>query len=234
MRLRGFGPRAKRLRQDGGEGGLHELAPGEHVERSSAPTGRSERETLGNAYGGAEARRPMTMRQLTDRERVERFMGALGTAVKGPGRVYFTGGVSAVLFGWRGTTVDIDLAGEPEPAGFFEAIAPLKVQLDVNLELARPSDFIPELPGWRERSPFIARHGPVDFYHYDFYSQALAKIERDHERDRTDVRMMLEHALIKPSRLLELFKSIEPLLPRYPAIDIAPFAQRVRTVAVTP
>ena len=38
---------------------------------------------------------------------------------------------------------------------------------------------LPSLPGWRERSLFIDRHGRLDFYHYDPYSQALAKLERD-------------------------------------------------------
>lgn len=42
----------------------------------------------------------------------------------------------------------------------------------------RRDDFIPSLPGWRDRSVFIARHGAVDFYHYDCSAQALAKVER--------------------------------------------------------
>ena len=62
----------------------------------------------------------------------------------------------------------------------FEAIALLQDELDLNVELTVPDQFVPPLPGWRERSPFIARYGEVDFYHYDFYGQALAKIERSH------------------------------------------------------
>ena len=47
------------------------------------------------------------------------------------------------------------------------------------MDLAAPDDFIPALPDWRERSVFIARHGTVEFFHYDFYAQALAKVARD-------------------------------------------------------
>lgn len=49
------------------------------------------------------------MRPLADRPRVERFMEALGKAARSPARVYLTGGATAVLEGWRGSTVDVDL-----------------------------------------------------------------------------------------------------------------------------
>ena len=116
-------------------------------------------------------------------------------------------------------TVDVDLKADPEPSGFFEAIATLKDELSVNIELACPSDFIPELPNWRERSRFIARHGLIDFYHYDIYSQALSKLERGHSRDLTDVQAMLRADLVRRDLLLELFLDIEPKLIRYPSLD---------------
>lgn len=116
-------------------------------------------------------------------------------------------------------TVDVDMKADPEPAGFFEAIAMLKDQLAVNIELASPSDFIPELPNWRDRSLFIARHGLIDFYHYDPYSQALSKLERGHSRDLTDVGAMLQSGLIRRDLLFQQFLQIEPLLIRYPALD---------------
>ncbi len=40
-------------------------------------------------------------------------MHKLGTSVTSEGRVYFTGGVSAVLLGWRDMTLDVDLK-DPE------------------------------------------------------------------------------------------------------------------------
>ncbi len=167
------------------------------------------------------------MRPPIDIERLSGFMSSMGKRVKGPGRIYLTGGATALLHGWREMTVDIDLKADPEPPGFFEAIALLKDELAVNVELASPSDFIPELPGWRERSPWIVRYGSVDFNHYDPYSQALSKIERGHTRDLTDVAAMLQIGLISRERLLQFFDGIEPLLIRYPAIDPESFRRSV-------
>lgn len=163
------------------------------------------------------------MRSESDKHRVEAFMVALGAQVGGPGRVYLTGGATAVLHGWRSTTIDVDLKADPEPSGLFEAIARLKDELDVNVELASPDDFIPAVPGWRERSLFIARHGPVDFFHYDPYGQALSKLQRRHDRDLIDVQSLLERGLIRVEKMRELFALIEPELIRYPAIDPASF-----------
>lgn len=146
-------------------------------------------------------------------------MAAMGCKVKSSGRIYLTGGATALLHGWRPMTVDVDLKADPEPGGFFEAIAVLKDELAINIELACPSDFIPELPNWRERSIYIARHGLIDFYHYDPYSQALSKLERGHSRDLTDVNAMLHAGLIRRDFLFQQFLRIEPLILRYPALD---------------
>jgi hypothetical protein len=54
------------------------------------------------------------MRELVDAERIARLMDALGRAAKEEGRVYFTGGATAVLIGWRTSTVDVDLKLLPE------------------------------------------------------------------------------------------------------------------------
>ena len=155
-------------------------------------------------------------------------MAELGRAARGPGRVYLTGGGSALLQGWRQSTVDIDIRLDPEPLGAFEAIRDLKERLRVNVELASPQDFVPELPGWRARSSFVARFGLVDFFHYDFYAQALAKLERGHERDLGDVEEMVRRRLVLPERLLELLDAVAPDLLRYPSIDADRFVARVR------
>ena len=57
-------------------------------------------------------------------------MEALGQRVKGPGTIYLTGGATALLFGWRAKTIDVDIKADPEPRGLFEAIAELKESLD--------------------------------------------------------------------------------------------------------
>ena len=97
------------------------------------------------------------MRALVSRERIELLMRRIGRAASGPGRVYFTGGASAVLVGWRETTVDVDVRLDPEPPRLLMEVPAIKEELALNLELASPADFIPELPGWRERSRFIHR-----------------------------------------------------------------------------
>lgn len=167
------------------------------------------------------------MRGETNRQKLEAFFQAFGNCVSGEGRVYLTGGATAVLHGWRSMTIDVDIKGDPEPAGFFEAIAVLKDELDINIELASPDLFIPALPKWRERSLFIGRHGRIDFFHYDPYSQALAKLERGHPRDLADVSALLEIGLIDKGPLLDYFSAVEKDLIRYPAVDPATFRHSV-------
>ena len=167
------------------------------------------------------------MRAETDLAKLKAFMIALGKRVPGAGRIYLTGGATAVLHGWRPMTIDIDLKPDPEPLGLFEALAILKDQLDINVELACPDQFIPALPGWRERSIFIARHGLLDFFHYDPYGQAMSKLQRRHDRDLLDVCSMLRAKLIAKDRLREMFTLIKPQLIRYPAIDPGSFEAAV-------
>ena len=166
-------------------------------------------------------------RGSSDAAKVRELMRRLGEEARGPGRVYLVGGASAVIVGWRETTVDVDLKLDPEPPGVFEAIARAKDALDINVELAAPDEFIPPLPDWQARSPLVARHGSVDFFHYDFYAQALAKIERGHDLDHRDVLAMHDHRLIDPDRLAGFLASIEPSLLRYPAIEPEAFRAKV-------
>jgi hypothetical protein len=158
---------------------------------------------------------------------VRRLMRALGAYARGPGRVYLTGGATAVLKGWREATVDVDIKLDPEPAGVFEAIARIKDELNVNVELASPDQFIPEPPGSRERAEFIAREGLVEFYHYDLYAQALAKIERGHARDLNDAAAMVRAGAVEPARLAGMFAAIEPALVRFPGISADAFRAKV-------
>lgn len=167
------------------------------------------------------------VRALTDAAKLERFMERLGREARGPGRIYLVGGATAVLYGWRPSTVDADLKLDPEPPGVFEAIRRLKDELDINVELASPDDFIPAVPGWRERSPFVARHGQIDFHHYDLLTQALAKIERGHTQDLADVREMIARGLVSEDGLRRAFLDIEAELIRYPAVDADAFRAQV-------
>jgi hypothetical protein len=167
------------------------------------------------------------MREKVNADALERFMKAVGRAGNKNARIYFVGGATAVLLGWRETTIDIDLKLVPEVNEILRALPQLKESLEINIELASPDDFIPALPGWEERSGFIARIGTIDFFHYDFYAQALAKIERGHSTDVLDVRQMIERGLVEPSRLLEFFSRIEDRLYKYPAVDGKSFRMAV-------
>jgi hypothetical protein len=167
------------------------------------------------------------MRAGVDREKLLAFIAAVGKAARGPGRIYLVGGSTALLLGLRNQTIDIDIKLDPEPEGIFEAIAALKELLSVNVELASPDDFIPALPGWQERSEFITSSGAVEFYHYDFYGQALAKILRGHRTDLADASALVKLGKVEPSNLKAHFTRIKPEIIRYPAIDVGDFESRV-------
>jgi hypothetical protein len=167
------------------------------------------------------------MRRKVTKATLSQFMQELAAAARSPGRVYFTGGATALLLGFREQTIDIDLKLDPEPAGVFEAIAALKNRLDLNVELAAPDDFIPPASDWRERSRHIASIGPVEFFHYDFSLQALAKLERGHTQDLEDVASFLRGGYVSTEELRVRLAQIEPGLLRYPAVDPEQFRKRV-------
>jgi hypothetical protein len=148
-------------------------------------------------------------------------------AATSPGKVYLTDGATALLLGFREQTIDIDLKLDPEPDGVFEVIATLKNRLNVNVELASPDDFIPAAADWRERSRHIASISSVDFFHYDFSLQALAKLERGHTQDLDDVRNLIRGGYVTKDELKSRFAEIEPKLSRYPALDAQDFKRKV-------
>jgi hypothetical protein len=170
------------------------------------------------------------MRALADAARIRAFMHALGGEASTETRVYFTGGATAVLHGWRASTIDVDIKVVPDLDAIFRALPRLKERLDINIELAAPSDFIPVPPGWEDRSPFITREGRVSFHHFDLYAQALSKIERGHEQDTADVRDLVAGGFVDRQKLLAYYERIEPHLYRYPTIDPATFRRAVMHV----
>jgi hypothetical protein len=159
------------------------------------------------------------MRANVDPEQLERLMQFLGREAQGSGCIYFTGGASALLIGWRNSTVDVDLRLDPEPLGIFQAIAKLKQELNINIELASPQDFLPPLPGWRDRSVFIVKIGQISFYHYDFTAQALSKLSRGFDRDIKDVEAMYAQKLFSLNQLQDCLEVIAPELIRFPSLN---------------
>lgn len=170
------------------------------------------------------------MRQLADKARVEAFLAALAREANADTDIFVVGGTSAVLVGWRTTTIDLDLVIRPESDAMLRAIPALKERLQLNIELASPDQFIPVPTGWEQRSPIISSYGRVTVRHYDFVAQALAKIERGHTRDLADVQAMHERGLISAADVRAMFATMEPELFRFPAIDPPSFRAAVDAV----
>jgi hypothetical protein len=171
------------------------------------------------------------MRALADARRIRSFLEALGERAGEEALVYLAGGATAVLYGSRASTVDVDLKVVPVTESVLRAIEEPKEEFGINVELVSPDDFIPELPGWEGRSPFIARHGPLSFHHYDPAAQTLAKIERGHDQDLRDAEEMARRGLVRRKDLMRYYEEIEPALYRYPAIDPPSFRRAVEEFA---
>jgi len=145
--------------------------------------------------------------------------------------MYLTGGATAVLEGWRESTVDIDVRFEPDGDSALLKIKELKETLGINIELASPLDFLPPLPDWRARSPFRFREGDLEVFDFDPYSQTLSKLERGFELDLEDVQSMVRSGQVEPTKLRELFDAVEPELYRFPAVDPSGLRAAVESLA---
>ena len=135
-----------------------------------------------------------------------------------------------MLYGWRDTTVDVDIKLIPDRDELLREIPRLKEQLHLNVELAAPSDFIPLPEGWEDRSPLIRKEGKLSFHHFDPIAQALSKAERGHDQDLRDVREMIACGLVNPAEVRAQFELIEPELYRFPAIDPSSFRKAVESL----
>lgn len=138
-------------------------------------------------------------------------------------RVYLVGGGTAVLQGWRPSTIDADLHAEREEV--FRDIQGIKKRLRLNIEFARPEHFVPPLAGTDGRHVFIDRVGDVDFFHYDPYAQLLSKIVRGFRKDLLDAEELLRSGMVDPERFRELVRAIpDSAFARYP--NLSPDAVR--------
>lgn len=169
------------------------------------------------------------MENLLTREKLVEFLSRLGRSARSKGSCYLTGGASALLVGWRETTLDVDLKFDPEPMGVFDAIPELKKSLQINVELASPDDFIPVTANWKSNSPFVGQYGQLSVHHFDFTAQALSKIDRGYPKDLLDVKEMLRRGLTSPTQLLAMLQAIRPLVRRYPAMDEDAFVRRIES-----
>jgi hypothetical protein len=159
------------------------------------------------------------MRADANAERIHGFLRELGRHAGTGDRVYLTGGATAVLIGWRDSTRDVDVRLEGDEDRLLHAIATLKNELDINVELASPLEFLPAPDDWRERSAHVGRFGSLDVFHIAFPLQALAKLQRGFDEDLGDVAAMLERGLTTKRELAETLAAIAPALYRFPSVD---------------
>lgn len=168
------------------------------------------------------------MRLLATADRIREFLRVLGRRSPQPARVYLAGGATAVLLGWRDTTIDVDLAvAGPGQDALLRAIPALKEELALSVELATPADFIPLPQGWEEHSRFEAQEGALTVLHVALVWQALAKVHRGHRQDLVDARTMLDLGFVDEQELWSAFERVEPELFRFPNIHPPAFRAAV-------
>jgi len=133
-------------------------------------------------------------------------------------RVFFVGGGTAVLAGWRASTIDADLYSDTD--AIFRDVQAIKERLQLNIEFARPEDFVPALAGSASRHVFIETVGKVSFYHYDPYAQLLSKVVRGFDRDMLDASSFVSSGMVDPKRFRSLVNGIpEAAYAKYPALS---------------
>lgn len=134
--------------------------------------------------------------------------------------VQLLGGGTAVLAGWRPSTIDVDLCSDRDEV--FRDIQGIKGRLQLNVEFARPEHFVPELSGTADRHVFIEAMGSVSFYHYDPYAQIHSKIVRGFQRDLDDAHQFVRTGMVAPDRLRTLVQAIPAsAYSRYPRLSRA-------------
>jgi len=162
------------------------------------------------------------MREEVTRQRLDLLIEELARDAPGRGtfRVYFVGGGTAVYAGWRDSSIDVDLYSK-DPA-VFRNIQKIKERLAMNIEFARPEDFVPSLKGSANRHMFIKEVGRISFYHYDPYAQILSKIVRGFQRDVDDAREFIRREMVDPEKLRTLVAAIpDAAYARYPNLSRA-------------
>ena len=120
--------------------------------------------------------------------------------------VYLVGGGTAVLQGWRESSIDADLYSAQDD--IFRDVQAIKERLRLNIELARPEDFVPPLEGTGDRHVFIERVGLVSYYHYDPYAQLLSKVVRGFDRDMADAMAFVSSGMVDVERFRRLLWAI--------------------------
>lgn len=148
------------------------------------------------------------MRESLTRERLVLLMKELARRAprRGAHQVYLVGGGTAVYLGWRRSSIDVALFSEKQRV--FRDIQEVKERLNMNIEFARPEDFVPPLKGSADRHVFIDKMGSITFYHYDPYAQLLSKVVRGFQRDLDDAREFVRSGMVDAGKFRSLVKAI--------------------------
>lgn len=158
------------------------------------------------------------MREPLTRDKLYGVLRELARSARSPRRVYLLGGATAVELEWRSTTIDVDLSADHDDV--FRDVQDIKERLNVNIEFARPEDFVPPLRGSSRRHVHFETIGRVSFYHYDPYAQTLSKVVRGFERDIEDANDFVRSGLVEPGKLRTLVASIRSsTYAKYPALS---------------
>jgi hypothetical protein len=134
------------------------------------------------------------VRRSLTREGVHDLMKALARSApsRGSYRVFFVGGGTAVLAGWRVSTIDADLYSDTE--AIFRDVQAIKERLQLSIEFARPEDFVP--------------------------AQLLSKVVRGFNRDMLDAASFVDSGMVDPKRFRSLVNGIsETAYGKYPALS---------------
>lgn len=159
----------------------------------------------------------MTRKAITKKV-IQLFMKSIGKILKNRATFYLTGGSTAILYGFREGTIDIDIAGDMDE--LFSYIPKIKERLQINIEIAKPTDFIPSLPDEKDRHIPIGTFGKVTFMHFDPYSQAFSKIVRGHKTDIADVKALMAAGLVDIKKLFEMVKKLpNHCFAKYPRLN---------------
>lgn len=157
------------------------------------------------------------MRRTITKAIIQNFMKSIGRMLKKKAIFYLTGGSTAILYGFRDGTIDIDIAGDMDE--LFSYLPKLKEDLHINIEMAKPTDFVPSLPGELNRHVMIGTFGKATFMHFDPYGQAFSKIVRGHATDLLDVKALVAKELVNAKTLCDWVKQLSDLeFSRYPRL----------------
>lgn len=112
----------------------------------------------------------------------------------------------------------------------FRHIQEIKECLNINIEFARPEDFVPPLKGTADRHVLIDTVGAITFYHYDPYAQLLSKVVRGFQRDLDDAREFMDSGMVDPQAFRSLVGSIpDSAYAKYPSLSKAGVEKTVET-----